>query len=488
MNKTSEDMVDTIDSNVGESKLAGRDRGAEMQNQLYRYAEDFQQMIERNEKLKSNYQSLLESSNQLLESREELNKLMNISRDMYLVTDYDGMIQQLNVAAAAIAPREHLIQSNLKNWILPTHIQQYLKMLALVQEGIGSEIELHLRSEVAKGGTLIVAAQVLRTGHEENPYFQWIIRDVTRIREREFENKLSTVVLQSASEGVMITDVEGEIRAVNPAFTRITGYSSEEVIGRSPKLLQSGTHSRYFYEGMWRALKETGAWQGMIHNRAKDGRNYPQWLCINSVKDDAGMVLSYIGVFSDLSSMQKAENSLSYLAYYDTLTGLPNRQLLQDRSRQVLSQSRRSGVYFTLMFIDLDGFKAINDTYGHDVGDRVLQEIATRMNSSVREIDTVARLGGDEFILLSPGLFGEASIARLCGKLLDAIGKPIIQAGQELCVGASIGCAEYPQHGDDEVALIKHADIAMYQAKKSGGNSFKIFEQSIQESLAGDGA
>jgi diguanylate cyclase (GGDEF)-like protein/PAS domain S-box-containing protein len=464
-------------------RLPESDRDTELQQQLYRYAEDLQQMIERNDKLKANYQSLLASSNQLLESLEELNNLMQITRDIYLVTDQEGVIHQVNPASIAIAPREKLIHANLKDWIVPAHFRQYLSMLNAAQIGIegrmGGESELHLRSLNAKTGVMITAAQVLRTANEDNPFFQWIIRDITHVRESEFENKISTVVLQNAGEGVIITDAEGDICAVNPAFTRITGFSAAESIGRNPRFLQSGMQSKHFYEGMWRALEQDGTWQGMIHNRTKAGRNYPQWLCINSIKNDAGAVLSYIGVFSDLSALQQADNDLAHLAYYDTLTGLPNRQLLHDRLRQVLSQARRSRVCFSVIYIDLDGFKEINDTYGHDLGDFVLQEVARRMSASVREIDTVARLGGDEFIVLSPLSFGEAGISKLCEKLLDVLGQPMNQQGHELILGASLGCAEYPEHGVDEISLIKHADIAMYQAKKSGGNRFKIFDCSL---------
>lgn len=487
MKKTSQRVGSSPTSDTQKVTLPSVD----MHDQLYRYAEDLQQLIERNEALKSNYQSLLESSSRLLESRDELNNLMQITRDIYLVTDGEGNIQQVNTASNAIAPKEKLVHANLKEWIAPSHIQQYQKLLSSAQIGIEStkrnEGELHLCSDTTKAGILIVAAQVLRTSSDEHAFFQWIIRDMTGIREREFESQISTLVLQNASEGVMITDVDGEIRAVNPAFTRITGYTADEAIGRNPRFLQSGMQSQYFYEGMWSALKESGTWQGMIHNRTKDGRTYPQWLCINSVKNDSGIVLSYIGVFSDLSALQKAENDLSYLAYYDTLTGLPNRLLFQDRTRQVLSQSRRSGVSFTIIFIDLDGFKQINDQHGHDVGDVVLQEVARRMNSSVREIDTVARLGGDEFVILSPGLAGDASISTVCEKLLGLLATPIKHGSLELFVGASFGCAEYPQHGDDEVALLKHADIAMYGAKKTGGNIFKIFAQDLPISLNGGG-
>ncbi|MCX7147626.1 MAG: GGDEF domain-containing protein [Sulfuritalea sp.] len=177
-----------------------------------------------------------------------------------------------------------------------------------------------------------------------------------------------------------------------------------------------------------------------------------------------------------MSRLLRAEKRLSYLAHHDSLTGLPNRLLFQDRLAQTLAQAKRSGVQFTLIFIDLDNFKPINDTLGHAIGDRVLQEAANRLSGSVRECDTVARLGGDEFVILAPGLVGDTDIGGLCNKMIDALRQPIQAQGNELFIGGSFGCAEYPNHGDDEVVLLKCADIAMYKAKAAGGNCYAIYE------------
>ena len=276
----------------------------------------------------------------------------------------------------------------------------------------------------------------------------------------------------------MITDISGTILAVNPAFSRITGFSAEEAVGRNPSILSSGREDVAFYADFWRALRENGSWQGEIYNRKKNGEIYPEWLTVSAARDSDGGILSYIAVFSDLSRLLQTEKRLSYLAHHDPLTGLANRLLFQDRLGQTLAQSRRSGVKFTLIFIDIDKFKLINDAHGHAVGDRVLQEFARRLAATVRECDTVARLGGDEFVLLAPGLAGDKDTGDLCRKLIDALHQPMQTDGHELVVCGSLGCAEYPIHGDDEMVLLKCADAAMYQAKAAGGNTYTIYAAS----------
>ncbi len=446
---------------------------AEISQQLYRYAEDLQHLIERNEKMKAHYESLLALSDQLAQSREELENLMRRSQDIHLVTNRDGRILQANPAVEILAAKNKIINSYLSDWVLPSH--QNL-VTTVHRSGQLDEIELHLRHPNSNIGVLIVAVQIVQAGSD----FHWVMRDITQLRKREFDSQISSVILKNATEGVMITNAEGQIRAINPAFTRITGYSAEEAIGQNPRILQSGLQSDHFYQAFWASLKETDNWQGIIHNRTKDGQMYPQWLTVTGVRNEANQLLSYIAVLSDLSELQKAENDLTYLAYYDTLTKLPNRLLLHERIRQILSQARRSGAPFTVIFIDLDLFKKINDLHGHEIGDYVLKVAAQRMSVAVREIDTVARLGGDEFVILAPGLCGEADIARLCDKIIATLRHPIELDGLKLTIGGSLGCAEYPRHGEDEIVLIKHADKSMYQAKKAGGNTFCIYQQQAQ--------
>jgi diguanylate cyclase (GGDEF)-like protein/PAS domain S-box-containing protein len=460
-------------------RVSGGTRDAALHDQLFRYAEDLQQMVERHGKLQNHYDVLKESSAQLNESRDVLDELIRSSSDIHIVTDVDGTIHQTNPAVTVVAPETRLAGSNLQEWVLPSHQDNLLALKIYAvnnRSAIDQEWELHLRREDHRAPPVIVSARAMgirRAG--EFRQIHWILRNVTRQRETEFDTQISSMVFNSAGEGVMITDIEGEILAVNPAFTRITGYSAEEAIGNNPRMLSSGLQGSEFYADFWRGLRENGSWQGELYNRKKTGEVYPQWMTVNAARDTDGRILTYISVFSDLSRLLKAEKRLAYLAHHDTLTGLPNRLLFQDRLGQTLTQAKRSGVPFSVIFIDLDRFKIINDTHGHQVGDQVLQQAAKRLDGAVREVDTVARLGGDEFVILTPGLAEPANIDLFCSKLLSALAPAIIVDSLELSIGASLGCASYPNHGDDEVALMKNADIAMYRAKAGGGNQHVIY-------------
>jgi diguanylate cyclase (GGDEF)-like protein/PAS domain S-box-containing protein len=279
----------------------------------------------------------------------------------------------------------------------------------------------------------------------------------------------------------MVTDINGNIISVNHAFTTITGYRAEEVIGRKPSILNSGKQDEEFYQVFWQSLREHGGWNGRLQNRRKNGEVYTEWLSISATRDMDGLPQNYIAVFSDLSKLMATEQRLAFLAYHDSLTGLPNRLLLEDRLEQLLNFSRRNKESLTLIFIDLDLFKQVNDKHGHQAGDLVLKEVANRLQMSVRESDTVARLGGDEFVILAPRLVGNEEIKRFCNKALQYLVAPIVVNGMELYIGASFGCAEYERHGKDAVSLLNHADIAMYRAKLAGGNTCYIYEPKVAE-------
>jgi len=462
-------------------RFAGVDREVGLHEQLYRYAEDLQHLLERHGSLTSRYEEMRESCERLDESRAELEELIRCSSDIHIVTDIAGLILQSNPAAAVIAAPTHLAGYNLADWVQPAKRDVFHALCqSALEAGINDQRqqELHFRSDRNNGRAVICSAQVLVIRkRDEQTALHWILRDVTRQREREVENQISSMVFNNAIEGVMICAVDGDILAVNPAFTQITGYSAEEVIGRNPRFLKSGVQDANFYVEFWRDLRAKGTWQGEIYNRRKTGEVYPEWLTISAARDADDNVLSYIGVFSDLTRLLQTEKRLSYLAHHDTLTGLPNRLLFQDRLSQTISQARRTGVPFTVIFIDLDNFKRINDTLGHEVGDKVLQEAASRLVSAVREVDTVARLGGDEFVILAPTLTGSEDIGQVCNKALDALAPPILIDEHALTIGGSFGCAEYPLHGDDETTLVKHADVAMYRAKAMGGNVHVIYRE-----------
>jgi diguanylate cyclase (GGDEF)-like protein/PAS domain S-box-containing protein len=288
--------------------------------------------------------------------------------------------------------------------------------------------------------------------------------------------RLHATAFDNSHEGITLTDASGAILDVNPAFTRITGYERSEVIGRNPRVLKSGHHDRDFYAAMWKSITEMGSWRGEIWNRGKFGDLYPELLSIAAVRDATGKLTNYVAVFADISRLKEQEKQLTQMAYFDALTELPNRVLLADRIVQASSQSRRSETLMAVCYLDLDGFKLVNDTWGHEVGDQLLVEMARRLKDCLRGGDTVARLGGDEFVLLLLGLATEDECEKGVQRLLHAVGQPLLVAPQPVVLSASIGVAIYPLDDGDPDTLLRHADQAMYQAKQSGKNCYHLFD------------
>ncbi|MFH0934138.1 MAG: EAL domain-containing protein, partial [Pseudomonadota bacterium] len=312
------------------------------------------------------------------------------------------------------------------------------------------------------------------------------IQDITGRKKVEEELRIAAVAFSSQS-GMVITDAQAHIVRVNPAFTRLTGYSEEEVIGRKPGLLRSGRHDELFYQRMWDALLGKGYWQGEIWNKRKNGQVYAEMLTITAINDPDGRPTHFVGSFTDITESKAAEAEIHRLAYYDALTTLPNRRLLQDRLSQAIAATARSGLYGAIFFIDLDNFKALNDTRGHDVGDQLLLEVAQRLCAVVREGDTVARLGGDEFVVLLEDIGADpgeaAALAKQVGdKLREAIDLPFALNGYEYLCKLSIGVSLF--HAQDTVEnLLKHADLALYQAKNAGRNTLRFFDPAMQAAL-----
>lgn len=305
------------------------------------------------------------------------------------------------------------------------------------------------------------------------------VQDITDRKHAELRLNQAAKVFENTSEGVMITGADQRILAVNQAFTRITGYSEEEVKGREPNMLRSGRHGDDYYRQMWEAICGNSRWQGEIWNRRKDGVDYPEWLNISVVRDDAGAIINYIGVFADITSIKEAQDKLEYTAHHDALTGLPNRLLFRDRLEQALAISRRSGVGVALLFVDLDRFKVINDTLGHEAGDLLLQEVARRLVGCMREEDTVARMGGDEFVVIQKGIAQPEDAALLAARMLAEISRPFSLAGHEIVASLSIGVSLYPQDGSDASTLLKNADAAMYRAKEKGRNCYQYYSNEM---------
>lgn len=295
-------------------------------------------------------------------------------------------------------------------------------------------------------------------------------------RKMERQLQLSDQILKNTLEGIVITDPESRILDVNPAYCRMMGYERDEVIGQTPALTRSGRHDADFYREMWESLDRDGRWVGEIWDRRKDGSEFPSWLSITAIRDNLGGLTNYVGVFSDISVLKTAEENLQHMAFYDALTDLPNRTLYRDRVEQELAVSHRNNLRFAVVFLDLDRFKAVNDTLGHDAGDELLRLVARRLRGCIRESDTVARQGGDEFMALLRDLGGREDAARVAGNIVDALLQPFDVLGHQVEIGASLGIAIYPEHGRDFDALSRHADMAMYQAKRAGRGIFRFYD------------
>lgn len=301
---------------------------------------------------------------------------------------------------------------------------------------------------------------------------------IRRLEDELEHRRIATAVFDATSEGILVTDAQNRILLVNRAFTATTGYTLEEVLGKTPHLLASGHHDRDFYTAMWEVLGRTGGWSGEIWNRRKSGEIYPEWLHINAIRDDSGKISHYVGVFSDISQHKEAQKRLHDLAYYDALTRLPNRQLFYDRIEQAIAHARRERGGFSLLFLDLDRFKEINDTAGHRFGDQILIQAARRLQDLVRTSDTVARWGGDEFTLILHETEEDWKAAVAARKIVHAFESPLHVDGQDVHVSASVGIARFPLDGEDAEALVSHADAAMYSAKRDerGGYAFYSVE------------
>ncbi|MCU7904368.1 MAG: EAL domain-containing protein [Candidatus Thiodiazotropha sp. (ex Epidulcina cf. delphinae)] len=310
--------------------------------------------------------------------------------------------------------------------------------------------------------------------------------DITERKQAEEKLHLAANVFTHAREGIAITDTEGSIIEVNDAFSQVTGYPREEVLGCNPRILKSGRHDEDFYAALWRDLIEKGHWSGEIWNRRKNGEVYAELLTISAVRNSQGETQHYVGLFSDISAQKEHQQQLEHIAHYDALTSLPNRVLLADRLNQAMRLTQRRGHRLAVAYLDLDGFKAINDTYGHEVGDELLITIATRMALTLRESDTVARLGGDEFVAVLLDVADSEDNVPLLNRLLASSAQPIHVGNLELRISASLGVTFYPQAEEvDADQLLRQADQAMYQAKLAGKNRIHVFDNELDRVLKG---
>lgn len=306
---------------------------------------------------------------------------------------------------------------------------------------------------------------------------------ISRQRQHDAQMRQALAIFENTSEGITLTDARGRILSVNPAFSRITGYTQGEILGATPRLFKSGRHDADFYKRMWEAVNTQGSWQGEIWNRRKNGEIYPQRLSINAVRDAAGAIQSYVGVFTDISHIKATETALEKLAHYDALTGLPNRTLFNLQLQHALERARRHDQRLAVLMLDLDGFKTVNDSLGHPAGDLLLQQAATRLRASLRQEDTVARLGGDEFAVLLESLEAESNPAQVALRFIQAIALPMDLQGHNALVTVSVGIALFPDDGRDATTLLKAADTAMYASKQAGRNTLRFHHSDMSQAV-----
>jgi diguanylate cyclase (GGDEF)-like protein/PAS domain S-box-containing protein len=401
----------------------------------------------------------------------------------------ESEIIETNLTAAALlgVERDQLVNRHFTSWVAPEDCDRwYLLIKSVLQnEGERKNFELRLKRGDSYFHGRLDCLPIM--ADDQTTTLRITLTDITENKRAEEELRIAAVAFE-AQEGIMITNADRVILRVNRAFSDITGYSVEELIGQTPQIFKSGRQKAAFYAEMWECINRTGSWHGEIWDRRKNGDIYPKWVTITAVKDKDGVVTHYVGLHTDISERKATEEEIKQLAYYDPLTALPNRRLMLDRLQQALAASARSEKYGALLFIDLDNFKALNDNLGHDMGDILLQQAAQRLIACVREGDTVSRQGGDEFVIMLEELSEDSDEAAAKAK---TIGEKIIaslnQAYQLTCHEyqntPSIGITLFVNHQYTVRALLKRADIAMYEAKAAGRNTLRFFDQDMQKAV-----
>jgi len=406
----------------------------------------------------------------------------------YVTLNDAGLILQANQMAANMLglPVKYLVQTPLNQYIFAEDQDaHYLRSKQLLTADREQSAELRM---VRPDGTPFWVQMDSNTALDDNgtPVRRVVLSDITQRKADQDKLSLAASVFSQSREGIMITQTDGKIIDVNDAFGRITGYSRDEVVGQSPRILSSGHHSKEFYEAMWRDLKDKGHWYGEVWNRRKSGELYAELQTVTTVRDAQNRPAHYVSLFSDITAYKAQQNQLTHLAHYDLLTNLPNRALLADRLQQNMVQTLRRGDLMGVAYIDLDNFKSINDTHGHEVGDMLLTALANRMKDALREGDTLARIGGDEFVVALTELDNVAASLPMLERLLEAAAEPVQVGALLLQVSASLGITFYPQTeavGADQ--LLRQADQAMYQAKQAGRNRYHLFDQARDRSVRG---
>jgi len=422
------------------------------------------------------HQKLRELMAALRESESHFRRFFDEARAVMLLIDpADGRIIEANPAASAFYGYSHdeLLALHIADINLMTQDDVMNEMTQALAAGREQSIHPH---RLKDGTTRTVEVFSSPYQYDRRLVIYTIVHDISERAAAERSLREAATVFDATTESIMVTDLNGVIKRINPAFTQMTGYAAAEAIGQSPRILKSGRQDAEYYRAMWQRLLSQGRWEGELWNRRKDGSIFPVWQSISPVRDAAGKVTGFVSLFIDITQKKRTEEDIAYRANYDALTGLPNRNLLAERLGQALKQARRENSRVAVMFVDLDYFKQVNDTLGHAVGDRLLQLVAERMRMCVRETDTIARMGGDEFVILLMDIDAAAPAGIVADKLLTQMAEVFSIEGNEIHIGASIGITLFPDDGRDVDTLFRNADLAMYRAKSLGRNNAQFFE------------
>ncbi|MEY4736983.1 MAG: hypothetical protein RL302_1302, partial [Pseudomonadota bacterium] len=419
-------------------------------------------------------------------SRSRYIELYDMAPVGYCSVNEAGVIVQANLTLASLlgVARAALVYRPFSALVIREDQDSWYRLRRTLQDGgTAQTVELRLRLDAGACLWTQVAA-TLAQDETGKAVLHMAVSDINTRKQAEAKLQLATSVFDHAREGIMVTDAGKNIIDVNDAFTRITGYSRKEVLGQNPRILNSGRQDNAFYEAMWRNLTKDGHWSGEIWNRRKSGDVYPELVTISAVQDAIGNVLQYVALFSDITAIKEQQSKLEHIAHFDSLTNLPNRVLLADRLLQEAAHATRRGNILAVAYLDLDGFKVINDQYGHDVGDQLLIALAGNMKQVLREGDTLSRIGGDEFVVVLTDLTETQACVPLLTRLLGAAARPVTVENVVMQVSASLGVTFYPQaQAVEPDQLLRQADQAMYQAKLAGKNRFHVFDSAQDSNL-----
>lgn len=485
-------------------------------NEIGRLGQAFNLMVEHLQKAQSSLEQQIQTRtislqkairllNAKIEERERISAqlkqitsfqqaILNSNNFSIISTDHEGIIVSFNAAAEKmlgyqavelinrhtpgvfhdaeeVAARARKLAQELNRKIEPG----FEVFVAKTDLGADENEWTYVRKDGSRFSVWLSVTAILNAQKEKIGYLG-IAADITEHKRLVNELQLAYNAIEHTSEGIVITDCNGVITSINPAYTRIMGYERAEVLGRNSNFSKSGRHDRSFYQAMWDKIQTDGCWEGEIWDRRKDGVVFPKWLNINAIKNELGHVVHYVGIFMDISQQKATEEKLERLAFYDPLTQLPNRALFRERLNQELLAIARNNCKAALLFIDLDRFKWVNDNLGHDVGDELLVAVAARIAQEIRESDSACRLGGDEFTVILSNLTQTDKIAKIAQNIIDSLGTVFEIKGHQVSIGGSIGIGVAPNDGEDFDTITKHADMAMYEAKKAGRGTYRFYD------------